>query len=186
MTGMTHSYNSAAAAREHARTAGGQFGVQEHSDPDMALTESLPCTEGCGRSAMYRLANVARGYRAPASEPALCPIHASDAAADGFAIEEFPKPQQPGEVIVWLIEGDDREFELVEAATEEEALDIAADRFSDRYDDDDEDEDNDDVRDLLTVAGTFRGDADGYTDELEFVPHGDIDENTAYDKLQNI
>lgn len=95
-------------------------------------------------------------------------------------------PAAPGEVLVWLIEGDDHEFVKVEAATEEEALDLAADSFEDRYGDrDDEDEDRTPVRDLLIVAGTFRGDVDGYSDELEFVPYGDIDEIAAVRKLEN-
>ncbi|WEK12543.1 MAG: hypothetical protein P0Y48_08635 [Candidatus Microbacterium phytovorans] len=71
-----------------------------------------------------------------------------------------------------LLESDTHEYVKVEAATEDEAIDLAADQFADRYDSDDEDEDEDagDPRDYLTVAGVFRGDVDGYSDELEFVP----------------
>lgn len=189
---MTHINTAAAAARENARTTAGQFGAQEHSDPDVALNVGPLCTEGCGAQAEYRLANIPRGYRAPDSESFFCAVHAASAAAEGTDIERFPEPQQEGEEIIWLIEGDDHELKLVEATTEEEALDKAAELFEEQYDDDDDDDEEDDedrqptdVRDFLAVAGTFRGDIDGYSDELDFVPHGDISENDAYGKLEN-
>ena len=190
MTSMTDISTAAASARENARHTSGQFGAQEHSAPDVSLDAGPLCTEGCGAPAEYRLANVARGYRAPGSEPALCPVHAALAASEGTAIEEFPKPQEPGEEIVWLIEGDDHEVKLVEATTEEEAIEKAAELFEEQYDDeDDEDEGEDrdptDVRDFLSVAGTFRGDIDGYSDELDFVPRDGLNENDAYNKLEN-
>jgi len=189
MTSMTDINPTAITAREGARQDSGQFGAQEHSAPDVALDVRPLCTEGCGARAEYRLANVSRGHRTPESESALCPVHAALAASEGTAIEEFPKPQEEGEEIIWLIEGDDHEVKLVEATTEEEAIDKAAELFEEQYDEGDEDEDEDyeptDVRDLLSVAGTFRGDIDGYSDELDFVPWGDLSENDAYNKLEN-
>lgn len=191
MTSMTDINPTAINAREGARQDSGQFGTQEHTAPDVALNTGPQCTEGCGSPAEYRLANVARGYRAPDSESAFCPVHAALAASEGTDIEEFPKPQEVGEEIIWLIEGDDHEVKLVEATTEEEAIDKAAELFEEQYDDegddDDEGEDRDpiDVRELLSVAGTFRGDIDGYSDELDFVPWGDLSENDAYNKLEN-
>lgn len=188
---MTDINTAAAAARENARTHGGQFGAQEHSAPDVALTAGPLCTEGCGSPAEYRLANIPQGYRSPESESFYCPVHAALEASEGTAIEGIPQPQEDGEEIIWLIEGDDHEVKLVEAVTEEEAIDKAAELFEEQYDDegdeDDEDEEREpvDVRDLLSVAGTFRGDIDGYSDELDFVPWGDLSENDAYNKLQN-
>lgn len=181
---MTDINPVAAVARETARTATGQFGAQEHSEPDVALNLGPLCTEGCGAQAEYRLANVARGYRVPDSESAFCPVHAAIAASEGTAIEELPKPQQEGEKILWLVEGDDHEVKLVEAISEDEAIELAADLFEEQYDDDDED--GHDVRDILTIAGTFRGDIDGYSDEYTFVPSGDLNENDAFTKLEYV
>lgn len=72
----------------------------------------------------------------------------------------------------------------VEAASEDEAVDRAADQFADRESDEDDDEGAGDLRAYLTVVGVFRGDVFVYSDELEFVPFRDIDENTAYGLLQ--
>ena len=170
----------------------GQFRSKENDAPASALLapRSVACTV-CGHRAEYRFGNVPRGYRSPETESAFCGMHAAKVAAEGQPIEELPRPQEPGETVVWLIAGDDHEYELVEATSEEDALDEAAARFSARYDGDDDDadevgEDDFDVRASLTVAGVFRGDVDGYTDELDFVPYGDIAENDAYGKLQEI
>ncbi len=70
--------------------------------------------------------------------------------------------QQPGENLVWVVEGDDHEVEVVEATTADEALERAGDAFRSRYDDEGYSDD------LLSVVGVFRGDIDE-TDELEFV-----------------
>jgi len=146
------------------------------------------CTE-CGEEAEFRYANIPNGYRT-ANDGRFCAHHAAKLAADGKEIEEFPQPLEPGEKAVWLIEGDDHEYVKVEATSEEEAIEEAAGIFEARYDDDDDDDDDEgdedatyDVRDSLTVAGVFRGEGDGYSDELEFVPYGDIDENRAYGLL---
>ncbi|WP_143015807.1 hypothetical protein [Microbacterium sp. 77mftsu3.1] len=179
---MTASFNETLHPRE---STTGQFATKTNTAPSITLGYSETCTEGCGQPAEYRLENVTRGYRAPGSEPALCGVHALEYAAEGTTIERMPEPQGEGESIVWLIEGDDHETELVEAVTEDEALDIAAERFEDRYgaerDEDDEDEDYD-VRDYLNIVGTFRGDIDD-TDELTFVPSEHSSENEAYNKL---
>ena len=82
-----------------------------------------------------------------------------------------PSPQAPGEILVWAVEGDDHEVELVEATSSEEALYLAGDAFRGRYDSDYSD-------DLLSVAGAFRGDID-YSDELEFVPTDGTTEGEA-------
>lgn len=187
MNSMTEISTEAAQARENARASSGQFGTQEHSDPDVTLNVGPLCTEGCGARAEYRLANVARGYRAPDSESVYCPVHAAIAASEGTAIEQFPKPVETGEEIIWLVEGDDHEMKLVEATSEEQAIELAADFFEEQYDDDDDDEDREptDVRDFLSIVGTFRGDIDGYSDELEFAPYGDLRENDAYNALEN-
>ena len=71
--------------------------------------------------------------------------------------------QQPGESLVWAVEGDDHEVELMEATTPDEALELAGDAFRNRYDDEGYSDD------LLSVVGAFRGNIDE-TDELEFVP----------------
>lgn len=108
-------------------------------------------------------------------------------SAPDIVLDAGPRPQEPGEVIVWLIEGDDHEFERVEAVTEAEAINTAAERFEERYVDHGDEEDDafrgEDLRDSLVIAGTFRGDIDGYSDEFEFVPYGDLDEKTAMRKL---
>lgn len=187
MEDMTDISPAVAAARENARTSAGQFGTQEHSAPDMVLTSSPLCTEGCGTPAEYRLSDIPHGYRAPGSESLYCPVHAAAEAADGVDIERIPQPQAEGEDILWLIEGDDHEVKLVEAVTEEEAIERAAELFEEQYsDDEDEDDEPSDVRDFLVVAGTFRGEIGGYTDEFTFVPRDDLDENTAFNKLENI
>ncbi|MBN9214817.1 MAG: hypothetical protein J0J04_08505 [Microbacterium sp.] len=173
------SFTESAHPRGQAANAG-QFRTKMNDEPASELSQApiVSCTE-CGAPAEYRYGNVPRGYRSPETEAAFCGAHAARVAADGGTIEDLPKPQEPGETVVWLIEGDDHEYELVEAVSEEDALDETADRFRDRYDDDDA------PRDSLTVAGVFRGDVDGYSDELEFVPYGDIAENDAYGKLQD-
>lgn len=168
---------------QHPRATGGQFAVKRNDAPAETLAPAGPACTECDGPAVYRLGNIPNGYRTP-SDPVYCEVHAAAVAADGRSIEALPEPQQPGEVIVWLVEGDDHEYVKVEAATEDEALDLAADSFDNRYDDDDDDDEND-VRDLLVIAGTFRGDVYGYSDEMEFVPYGDIDENTAFGKLQH-
>ena len=81
--------------------------------------------------------------------------------------------QQPGESLIWAVEGDDHEVELVEAESAGEALGLAGDAFRSRYDDASYSDD------LLTVAGAFRGDIDE-TDDLEFVPT----DGTAEDKAR--
>lgn len=179
------------AARESARDKiNGRFGAHTHEGPEVALETvstaellgySPTCTEGCGRTSVYRLGDIPNGYRAPDSEGALCEVHAAAAAASGTAIEPFPQPQEPGETLVWLIEGDDHEYVRVEATTEEQALELAAESFEDMYGYDDDERTP--IEDLLVVAGAFRGDVDGYSDELEYVPTGGISENTAYSKL---
>jgi len=177
------------------RETNGEFGSKpDHaaeltigSVPEM-LGYPATCTEGCGRPPVYRSGNIPNGYRAPQSESAWCEVHAAEMAADGGSIERFPEPQAPGEVLVWLIEGDDHEFVKVEAASEDEALERAAEQFEDRYDEGDEDEDegggDHDIIDSLRVAGAFRGDVDGYSDELDFVPLPGVVENDAYHALQ--
>jgi len=90
-----------------------------------------------------------------------------------------------GEQLVWLIEGDDHEYERVEAATEDEALDLAADLFTERYSDEDRDDDEYEptpIRDLLRVKGVFRGDAD----ELEFLPYPGTSERSAIAALDYV
>ena len=178
MTSMT-TYDE----NQHPRETTGQFASKGNTTPELTLVTEVPCTEECGRAAEYRYANVPRGYRAPGVESAFCGTCAAKIAADGGTIEELPQPVQPGETVVWLIEGDDHEFELVEAASEDEAIELAGEAFEARYDED-EDGDSVDVRDFLVVAGTFRGDIGGYSDEFEFAPYGDIHENTAYQKLE--
>ena len=45
---MTTIDPTAEAARENAREAGGQFGIQQHSAPEAALTEAAPLTDQIG------------------------------------------------------------------------------------------------------------------------------------------
>ena len=93
-----------------------------------------------------------------------------------------------GEQLVWLIEGDDHEYERVEAATEDEALDLAADLFTERYSDEDRDDEYEPtpVRDLLRVKGVFRSDADADADELEFLPYPGTSERSAIAALDYV
>lgn len=76
----------------------------------------------------------------------------------------------PKKTYIYRIEGDDHETEDVEASSEAEALELAAQLFEERYSGDEEgDEDDDyepvDVRDILTVKAIYDGDIDGYDDE---------------------
>ena len=99
----------------------------------------------------------------------------ANSAPDGILDSDAPtgtRSQAPGESLVWAVEGDDHEVELVEAASSEEALELAGDAFRSRYDDEGYSDD------LLTVAGAFRGDIDE-TDELEFVPTDGTTEGEA-------
>ena len=167
-----------------------EFSARIFTHPEVSLSTARSCTEGCGEVAQYRDANVPRGYRT-AGDAAYCSAHAAEHAADGGSIEPLPRPQRDGETLVWAVEGDDHEVELVTATTPEEALELALEAFRSRYDEDDSDDadaDGDDrySADLLTIAGAFRGNGDGYTDELDFVPHNDIDENDAYRALENV
>lgn len=78
---------------------------------------------------------------------------------------------------VWVIEGDDHEVEVVEAETEQQALDYAQGGFTERYGRYDPD--------LLSVAGNFIGDIDDI-ESLRFVPTpGAEDERRAYRALEN-
>jgi hypothetical protein len=184
MERMTHIDAASVTARENARTGTGQFGAQQHSAPEATLPTGPTCTE-CGAQAQFRLADIARGHRSK-RDPAYCAAHAADAAADGANVEQMPRPQEPGEALVWVIEGDDHEVEIVEADSEDEALDAGAALFADRYGDDDDDdgEYRSDPRDIVRVAGAFRGDIDA-TDELEFVPVEGTTETAAYYALDN-
>lgn len=74
--------------------------------------------------------------------------HGQDAAADSGQFGN-----------VWVVGGDDHEVEVVEADTDEDALECALSRFRERY--------GRYSRDLLTIAGTFRGDIDDL-DSLQF------------------
>jgi len=66
---------------------------------------------------------------------------------------------------LWVVEGDDHEMVSVEARTEEEALDLAADEFADRYG-------SEPNLDVVRVVGAFAGDM-YETNELVFIPTGD-------------
>lgn len=91
---------------------------------------------------------------------------------EGDAVLAPARSHTPGETLIWVIEGDDHEAVRVEAATIDEAIDLAAASFSAQYG---EEYDSD----LLNVAGAFRGDIDDI-DELEFVAVESIDnEKTA-------
>ena len=76
------------------------------------------------------------------------------------------------ETFVWVIEGDDHEAEIVEAATAAEALEGAAAAFSDRYGE----EYNED---LLTVIGAFRGDVDDDPEDWVFATPDGAPESEA-------
>lgn len=80
-----------------------------------------------------------------------------------------PKP-----TYIYRIEGDDHETEDVEASSEDEALDAAAEIFAGQYFDEDEDDyaNPEDIRDLLTVKAIYKGDIDDYDDEWVKVTPG--------------
>lgn len=75
---------------------------------------------------------------------------------------------------IYRIEGDDHETEDVEASSEAEALDNAAELFADRYFDPDEDDyaTPEQVREYLTVKAIYEGDINGYDDEWTRVTPG--------------
>jgi len=78
---------------------------------------------------------------------------------------------------VWVVEGDDHEAEVVEADSAEDALEMALSAFRERY--------GRYRRDLLVVAGCFRGDIDDL-DSLDFVATPDAaDEQYARRVLQH-
>ena len=78
---------------------------------------------------------------------------------------------------VWVVEGDDHEVEVVEADTPEDALESAHSAFRERY--------GRYSRDVLTIAGSFRGDIDDL-DSLQFVAIPDAaDEQYARRVLQH-
>lgn len=166
----------------HPRTRTGKFAEKNNSDPSVSLTPApAQCIEGCGKPGTLRAATQRRGHRAP-DDRVFCEEHGT---ATDIEVENIPRPQEPGESIVWLIEGDDHELETVEAVTEDEALDLAAESFNNRYEpDDDEEFDESSARDIVTVVGTFRGEQDSIS-ELEFVPYGDLTENDAFRHLNN-
>lgn len=92
--------------------------------------------------------------------------HGQDSAADNGVFGN-----------VWVVEGDDHEVEVVEADSAEDALDMAHSAFRERY--------GRYSRDLLTVAGSFRGDIDDL-DSLQFVAIPDAaDEQYARRVLQH-
>lgn len=98
----------------------------------------------------------------------------------GVAASLTPKP-----TYIYRIEGDDHETEDVEASSEEEAIEIAAERFEERYGDDEEgDEDEDyeptNVRDNLTVRAIYKGDIDDYDDEWVKVEPGKMFPDPSY------
>jgi hypothetical protein len=82
----------------------------------------------------------------------------------------------PKKTYIYRVEGDDHETEDVEASSEEEALNIAAELFEERYSGDEEDDDDDseptDVRDLLFVKAVYEGDINDYDDEWTKVTPG--------------
>lgn len=114
------------------------------------------CTE-CAAPAKYRYANIPRGYRTD-GDPAWCPEHAAETAADGHQIARIPQ----GPPTVWVVEGDDHEARIVEAPNAEEAIALAADGFSEQYEEPYD-------QDLCNIVGAFVGDINDL-DELEFVP----------------
>lgn len=78
---------------------------------------------------------------------------------------------------VWVVEGDDHEVEVVEADSAEDALEMAHSAFRERY--------GRYSRDVLTIAGSFRGDIDDL-DSLQFVAIPDAaDEQYARRVLQH-
>ncbi|AUG29498.1 hypothetical protein CXR34_08605 [Microbacterium hominis] len=166
----------------HPRGNAGQFATKTNDAPAGTLAPTVrarACAE-CESNAEYRYANIPRGYRTK-NDPLYCGAHAAKVAAEGQPIEVIPT----GPATVWLVEGDDHEYELVEACSEDEALDIAADQLKDRYGDEEDGEDYD-PRDSLTIVGAFTGDPDD-TDELVFIEtEGADDEARALEALAYI
>lgn len=80
----------------------------------------------------------------------------------------------PKKTYIYRVEGDDHETEDVEASSEAEALDNAAELFAGRYFDPDEDDyaTPEQVREYLTVKAIYEGDIDGYDDEWTRVTPG--------------
>jgi hypothetical protein len=97
--------------------------------------------------------------------------------AEGLVAKSAPLPQQPGELLTWLVEGDDHEFVAVISTSAEDAIAEAASVFSERYDEPYSE-------DLLEVVAGFRGDS-GSTDEMEWVPGTGADENEAFSALED-
>ena len=80
----------------------------------------------------------------------------------------------PKKTYIYRVEGDDHETEDVEASSEAEALDRAAELFAGQYFDPDEDDyaTPEQVRDYLTVKAIYEGDIDDYDDEWTRVTPG--------------
>lgn len=91
----------------------------------------------------------------------------------------------PKKTYIYRIEGDDHETEDVEASSEAEALDIAAELFESRYAEGDEEDDEDnepiDYRENLTVKGVYEGDIDAYDDEWTPVTPGKLFHDPSYE-----
>lgn len=83
---------------------------------------------------------------------------------------------------IYRIEGDDHETEDVEATSEEEALDAAAEAFAGHYFDPDEDDyaSPEQVRDMLRVKAVYKGDINDYDDEWVKVEPGKMLPNPDY------
>lgn len=87
----------------------------------------------------------------------------------------------PKKTYIYRVEGDDHETVDVEASSEDEAIDLAADLFEERYGDDDED--SGDVRDILAVKAVYEGDIDAFDDEWVRVTPGKHFHDPSYEHV---
>lgn len=74
--------------------------------------------------------------------------------------------------LMWLVEGDDHEYRVYEAETEDEAAQLAIDGFIEQYDNDDDDDDDDDGGGVeVDIVAVFRvtDDTEDDVEDWEYV-----------------
>lgn len=157
----------------------GRFAPKIPTAPASSLTvpAGVACSSCGAVPATHRRGDIPRGHRAP-DEAQYCDRCAAVAAADGVTVERAPRPQEDGEELTWLVEGDDHEFVTVLATDEDTALEGASEMFTERYDEEYS-------ADLLSVVAGFREDDDDPFGELQWVPGTGASENDAYGLLED-